>query len=87
MAIKVDLRYQFLTQDVAESMGESNYDTLYAGTNSRVIAFNAGASGDWMLYGKLDYDIVAIAGGGTVDSTTHANDAAVIAAVNTDLGI
>ena len=87
MAEKVDLRFQFLTRDEAESMGESSYNTLYAGTNSRVIAFNAGSSESWILYGKTDYDIVAIAGGGTVDSSTHATDAAVVAAVNTDLGI
>ncbi len=87
MAGKIDLRYKHLTQVEAESMGESSFATLYAGLTSRVIAFHEGTGGSWMLYLKTDYDIVAIAGGGTVDSTTHATDAAVIAAVNTDLGI
>jgi len=43
--------------------------------------------GDWFIYGKLDFPITAVVGGGTVDGTTHLTDDAVITAVNTALGL
>ena len=74
MATQSDERATFLVQDEAQSMAEGMHRTVYAGTTSRVIAFEVTDGGDWMVFSKLDYDITQQPDGGIVDDISFVTD-------------